>query len=200
MTTLTINGSQLKVVTTDHETVETLHTRIEKRLTTYTFPRGRARTVEIDAIYAVINRDSIYLHSNTFIDVTTALDTMGLPYKVVRVNPPEPRIVDTQLQAHISPRDYQIKGVNHLLETDTPTKLLGFPPGTGKTISFLYYASKVKHVCCAVMKPNYAEQWVGVIPKVTNLTDEDILHINSASGLIKAQQQHLDGIVDMLQR
>lgn len=193
MVLLNITGTQLKVTGAKQSDLDIIYEFINKKLTTYTMPKGKSRRRDIDAIYALSQTDHILMHANVAEDLAIALMTYGIPYKIVNHIPHTPKYVDYALQDHIKPRPYQVPAIDFLTSSLGGTsKLLGFSPGAGKTISFLCYLAKVKHMCCGVMKPGYAAQWAKVIPKVTNITADEILVITGSSDIVAAQQQLLD--------
>ena len=101
-----------------------------------------------------------------------------------------PKSIPFTLIKPIELRQHQLEALDILLKQDTSySKLLGMPPGYGKTIAFLNYLTKVNHLACAVMKPNYAQQWLKVIPTVLDIAREEILYLEGTKSILDAHKK-----------
>ena len=195
MLKIIVKGTQLRIVAPQRKERDVLDNHIFKRYTTFAFKRNKFAKSEIAAVYAQVLPDGdILLHANVLEDIKIALTMYNVLYTVEVETLAVAQPASFSMRDHIVLRDYQEKAITFLAtDSPTPTKLLGFPAGTGKTISFLAYAAHIGKRVALCAKPTYCSQWLKVIPSVTTLTIQDIVFVNSAKQIVGLQKKLIDG-------
>ena len=187
---ITKAGTQLHIENLTRAGYDAIYEFINKRLVTWQFARKVNGPREIDAVFAATHLDgSIMLHSNVWSELQLWLMQNQLVYKLEELPPYPIKKVVTKLISKIKLYNYQVKAIDFLNQDSSPTKLIGFPPGYGKTIAFLNFLSVRQELACCVMKLGYAEQWRKTIPKILNIRDDEIFFIRSSKSI-----KHLIGL------
>lgn len=196
MLQLRVCGTQLAIITPGNQERDLLNELIIKRYVTFAFRRNKYSSGnEIDAVYSISTASgNIYFHSAALPDVENLFSTHGVQYTTVIEKPYTPTKATFTLSDSITVRDYQDTAIDFLADTSKgPAVLLGFPPGAGKTITFIAYAVKKQERFALVAKPGYCSQWLKVLPSTTSLTQRDIVFVNSGKVLIDLQKKIIKG-------
>lgn len=198
MLKIIVKGTQLRIVAPQHAARDAVENLIFRRYSTFAFRRNKHAAVEVDAVYAqTLPCGDILLHANVLEDVINVLAVSNVSVNVINESCTEAVSTSFSMRDHIKLRDYQETAIAFLsTASSTSTKLLGFPTGSGKTISYLAYAAQLGKRVALCAKPTYCSQWVNVIPSVTTLTQEDIIFINSSKQISKLQEQLLEDTVN----
>lgn len=196
MLQLRVSGTQLAIITPGNQERDLLNELIIKKYVTFAFRRNKYSSAnEIDAVYSVSTASgNIYFHSAALTDVENLFNTHGVMYTVVIEKLYTPIKASFTLAESIVVRDYQETAIDFLSDPSKgPAVLLGFPPGAGKTITFIAYAAKKQERFALVAKPGYCSQWLKVLPSTTDLTQKDIVFVNSGKVLIDLQKKIITG-------
>lgn len=153
-------------------------------------------------VYAASNRDrtEYRFHITTFNDFIRLLkDNYVLPeyYTVEDHGMYEPKKNVIEIKPTWALRDYQVPVVDFIIKTPhINTRLVQLQTGRGKTLSFLFAASKLNTRVVAIIKPAYIDKWVSDIIKTCNVSSDEIVTVSGSAELKALITMATEGLLE----
>ena len=119
------------------------------------------------------------------------IKTNNIQCKTATAEPIAGENVDISLREGWTPRDYQERPIEWIVEDDDD-KLLPFRPGDGKTFMCLAALSRMKKRPLFVIKPRYIDKWISDFEEVTNTSSDEVLAIRGGSLLREWMEAYVE--------